>query len=229
MCYRVGQACAVAGSTSLYRELDLLPDISIAEGEEIYGIIMTAPKGYAVINYYTRSIDLETPQTPAFLQGEMKPRWSLEKRTPSQDLPITSADGIYIEQNGVIGIEATAPDDSHFVLGPEEAKVLWTPPPLNPDLPIFERTILTQMATYDENMDRYVRLMHPEGSEVLMGFILFFVEFITTRCLLDGGQAYSGQVNRYVWLSPGTICRTEKDEDGFYVDDTDWLYSDFEE
>ncbi len=31
MCYQVGRACAVAGYVDLHRELDLLPDASIAE------------------------------------------------------------------------------------------------------------------------------------------------------------------------------------------------------
>ncbi|KAJ5412945.1 hypothetical protein N7465_005250 [Penicillium sp. CMV-2018d] len=167
MRYQVGRACAAAGYTALYKKLDLLPDTSIAEeareskeGAEIYQIIMSEPQRYAVMNDFTRSIDLEGPRTPAFLSGDMKPRWRLDQRVPPpENLPYTTPDDIDIEEDGFIGIEKMELDDSHFELGPEGAKLLWMPLP--PDLPILEKDVLTQMAAYDGNVDRYVRLMHP--------------------------------------------------------------------
>ncbi|KAJ6103108.1 hypothetical protein N7486_005535 [Penicillium sp. IBT 16267x] len=167
MRYQVGRACAAAGYTNLYKELDLLPDISIAEearesgqGSEIYQSIMSAAQRYAVMNDFTRSIDMDTPRTPAFLNGDMKPRWSLDQRfPPPKDLPNTSADDIDIEEDGFIGIEEIEIDQARYHLGPEQAKLLWTPLPL--DIPIFEKGVLTQMAAYEGNVDRYVRLMHP--------------------------------------------------------------------
>jgi hypothetical protein len=167
MRYQVGRACAAAGYTDLYKELDLLPDTSIAEeareskeGADIYQIIMSKPQRYAVMDDFARSIDLETPRTPAFLNGDMKPRWSLDQRVPPpENLPDTTADDIDIEEDGFIGIEKTELDDSHFALRHEEARRLWMPLP--PDLPILEKNILTQMAAYDGNVDRYARLMHP--------------------------------------------------------------------
>ncbi|KAJ5256984.1 hypothetical protein N7478_013088 [Penicillium angulare] len=112
------------------------------------------------MNDFTRSVDMDTPGTPAFLNGDMKPRWALSQRLPPpKDIPNTTADDIDIEEDGFIGIEEIEVDEARQQLGPEEAKLLWMPLPL--DLPIFEKDIITQMAAYEGNVDRYVRLMHP--------------------------------------------------------------------
>ena len=65
-----------AGFVDLYRELDLLPDVSIAEearesgwGDEIYNDIMAKPMRYAVMDDYSRSIP-RTPRAPAFLNRD---------------------------------------------------------------------------------------------------------------------------------------------------------------
>lgn len=56
--------------------------------------------------------------------------------------------------------DSKIPEDSdRYKLGPKEAKWLWMPLP--PDLPIYEKDVLTQMAAYEGNVDRYVRLRHP--------------------------------------------------------------------
>ncbi|KAJ5849949.1 hypothetical protein N7455_009805 [Penicillium solitum] len=54
----------------------------------------------------------------AFLNGNMKPRWSLEQRTPPlHNLPDMTPDDIDIEENGFIDIQETNPDDPPFELG----------------------------------------------------------------------------------------------------------------
>lgn len=65
MRYQVGRACAAAGMDRLYAELDLLPDVSIAEearesltpgGDIIHYQTMSASYRYAIMDDYKRSI-----------------------------------------------------------------------------------------------------------------------------------------------------------------------------
>ncbi|KAJ5219932.1 hypothetical protein N7468_009136 [Penicillium chermesinum] len=167
MRYQVGRACAAASYTDLYRELDLLPDVSIAEearevdtNAEIYKMIKSASQRYAVMDDFTRSVNLESPQTPAFLNGNMKPRWALEQRAcPPKNIPDTTADDIDLEEDGFIGLEDVNLKDCDAFIGPGDSGQLWMPLP--PDLPVLEKRLQTQMAAWDGNIDRYARLMHP--------------------------------------------------------------------
>ncbi|KAJ5117560.1 hypothetical protein N7448_011192 [Penicillium atrosanguineum] len=179
--YQVGRACAAACYTDLYKELDLLPDVSIAEESRevdkdasIYKIIMSPPQRYVVMEDFSRSVHLETPRTPAFLNGDMKPRWALEQRVepprwalgqrvdPGRNLPETTADDIDIEEDGFIGLQDISLEDireDYAKLGPGQSDQLWMPLP--PDLPVLEKRLQTQMAAWEGNVDRYSRLMHP--------------------------------------------------------------------
>ncbi|KAJ5586660.1 hypothetical protein VI817_008128 [Penicillium citrinum] len=172
MRYQVGRACAAACYTDLYKELDLLPDVSIAEESRevdkdaaIYKIIMSAPQRYVVMEDFARSVHLEAPQTPAFLNGDMKPRWALRQRVePGKNLPETTADDIDIEEDGFIGVQDIKLEDISGreecdKLGPGQSDQLWMPLP--PDLPVLEKRLQTQMAAWEGNVDRYSRLMHP--------------------------------------------------------------------
>ncbi|KAJ5689264.1 hypothetical protein N7462_003656 [Penicillium macrosclerotiorum] len=173
MRYQVGRACAAACYTDLYKELDLLPDVSIAEESrelnkntdaEIYKIIMSSSQQYVVMEDFSRSV-LENPRTPAFLNGDMKPRWALGQRVyPGKNLPETTADDIDIEEDGFIGLQDISLGDISGVedyakLGPGQSDQLWMPLPL--DLPFLEKRLQTQMAAWEGNVDRYSRLMHP--------------------------------------------------------------------
>ncbi|KAJ5801018.1 uncharacterized protein N7518_003086 [Penicillium psychrosexuale] len=167
MRYQVGRACAAALYTDLYKELDLLPDVSIAEeacnaaeDAEIYKIIMSAPQRWAVMDDFTRSVNLESPQAPAFLNGNMKPRRALSQRVlPPENLPDTTADDIDIEEDGFIGFEEEIEIDRDAILGPGDSEYLWMP--LSPDLPVLDKRLPTQMAAWEGNVDRYARFMHP--------------------------------------------------------------------
>lgn len=172
MRYQVGRACAAACYTNLYKELDLLPDVSIAEESReddkdaaIYKIIMFAPQRYVVMEDFARSVHLEAPQTPAFLNGDMKPRWALRQRVePGKNLPETTADDIDIEEDGFIGVQDIKLEDISGreecdKLGPGQSDQLWMPLP--PDLPVLEKRLQAQMAAWEGNVDRYSRLMHP--------------------------------------------------------------------
>ena len=69
MRYQVGRACAVAGYVHLYRELDLLPDASIAEEAreskrggggscQIFEDFMATPTRYNVMDDYNSTLQL---------------------------------------------------------------------------------------------------------------------------------------------------------------------------
>ncbi|KAL8393758.1 hypothetical protein RB595_003488 [Gaeumannomyces hyphopodioides] len=73
MRYQVGRACAVAGYARLYRELNLLPDVSIAEeardnlatndgrSQDIFDFIVAQPIRWTIMNDYTRTIREDNP------------------------------------------------------------------------------------------------------------------------------------------------------------------------
>ncbi|KAJ5698286.1 hypothetical protein N7462_000291 [Penicillium macrosclerotiorum] len=153
MRYQVGRACAAAWFTDLYKELDLLPDVSIAEeardlseDADIFKIIMSAPQRYVVMDDFTRSVNLESPQIPAFLNGNMKPRRALEQRAfPPKNLPDTTADDIDTEEDGFIGLQNIRLKEHNSTLGPGDSGQLWMPLPY--DLPV-EKRLLTQVAAW---------------------------------------------------------------------------------
>ncbi|KAJ5418028.1 uncharacterized protein N7487_001578 [Penicillium crustosum] len=63
--------------------------------------------------------NLSRNMNTAFLNGDMKPRWSLEHRSsPPRNLPDTTPDDIDIEKNGFTGIQETSPGGPHFGLAP---------------------------------------------------------------------------------------------------------------
>lgn len=81
--YNVGRACAVGGCLDLYLELDLLPDVTIAEeareagkinnsegSTAIFNHIMSQPVRYRVMNDYDRTINIEDPEPGAYLNGD---------------------------------------------------------------------------------------------------------------------------------------------------------------
>lgn len=88
MRYHIGRACAVAGYGKLYNELDLLPDVSIAEEArgngklDIFEHITSHPVRYTVMNDYQRSVDLQNPRPGACLNGDTAVRSSLELHRP---------------------------------------------------------------------------------------------------------------------------------------------------
>ena len=91
MVYTVGRACAVAGYDKLYYELNILPEVSIAEeardsasakagSKAIFDHIMSQPVCYAVLDDYTRSANLNKPRCPAFMNGDTAVRSLLDIR-----------------------------------------------------------------------------------------------------------------------------------------------------
>ncbi|KAK8132192.1 hypothetical protein PG999_000365 [Apiospora kogelbergensis] len=167
MRYQAGRACAAAGYYDLYLELDLLPDVSIAEeareggtdgGRLIYQHIMSYPCRYSVMDDRYRSIELEKPHCPAFLNGDTEVRWYVESR-------VQTPDDFYfgllqsIEEDSKINDSEFRHPELDRSLHPEEVRLLYEPLPL--DLPTMKKTLLIEMAAYDGNVDRYTRLRRP--------------------------------------------------------------------
>jgi len=166
--YHVGRACAVAGYVKLYEELDLLPDISIAEeardayetggGEgcdEIFKMIVDSPVRFAIMDDYTRTVNLENPHPGAFLNGDSQVCSSLLAGAQEDvDPTFRWHDALDItEDGGVARPEIARP------LRPDEIKLLQMPLPA--DLPTTNKDLLILMAAYEGNVDRYARLRRP--------------------------------------------------------------------
>ncbi|KAJ4294933.1 hypothetical protein N0V88_005172 [Collariella sp. IMI 366227] len=168
MRYQVGRACAVAGYAQLYRELGLLPDVSIAEEaresrgksntgtQDIFNTIMAALMRYRVMDDYSRVIHLEKPQPLAFLRAETSVVATLAARRKYSN-PFPHQDGFNITEDWGIG-ERTAQLKSP-VLTAEEASLLYTPLPL--DLPTMNKTLLILHAAATGSVDRYALLRRP--------------------------------------------------------------------
>lgn len=99
MRYQVGRACAVAGYVDLYRELELLPEVHIAEEArdnsctEIYDLIRAHDVKYDVMNDYTLTVNLENPP-----RGQMNGdtavgahRWKSNRRIHAKDIRLATS------------------------------------------------------------------------------------------------------------------------------------------
>ncbi|CAN8106079.1 unnamed protein product [Discula destructiva] len=155
MRYHVGRACAVAGYTQLYQELDLLPDISIAEevrdhgaaSLQIFEDICGRQIRHAVMDDYTRQVNLDEPRADAYLNGDTAVQSSLDN-CPHFDITETGC------------FNHIASDDYKKPLAEEHVPLLYSPLPT--DLPaIADKDILIHMAAYEGNVDRYARLRRP--------------------------------------------------------------------
>lgn len=167
MRYQVGRACAVAGYVSLYSELQLLPDVTIAEeardsnkdaAQRIYESIIAAPVRYKVMDDYTRRIHAVAPRAGVFLNGDTATRASLDKRVSLKRFPRSSPWQYFdITEDGLI--DEVDRDQIPEMFSPDQAKLLYTPLPL--DLPSVDKDLLILMAAYTGNVDRYARLQRP--------------------------------------------------------------------
>ncbi|TPX13446.1 uncharacterized protein E0L32_006176 [Thyridium curvatum] len=170
MRYQVGRACAVAGYTDLYRSLELLPDVSIAEeardnapsAKEIYSEIVSSHVRYAVMDDYNRSVNLDKPRPGAQLNGDTVVRSSLDVTMSIDDWVIDNGDEYYnrifdITEEGDIGPETMGELDP--ALKPHKVELLYSPIPY--DLPTTNKELLIRVAAYHGNIDRYARLRRP--------------------------------------------------------------------
>ncbi|KAI0414275.1 hypothetical protein F5X98DRAFT_377875 [Xylaria grammica] len=161
MRYGVGRACAAAGYDALYFELNLLPDVSIAEearesetegGRRIYESIMSRPCRYAVMKDVMLSVETENPRLPAFLNGDTE-------LTPGSNFPGIEED-MHVNDEDVYSSRGEN-------LNGDEVRLLYEPLPQ--DLPTVKKTLLTEMAAFEGNIDRYSRLAPPARPMNRMG------------------------------------------------------------
>ncbi|KAH8764801.1 hypothetical protein F5883DRAFT_715443 [Diaporthe sp. PMI_573] len=117
MRYQVGRACAVAGYKDLYSELDLLPDVSIAEeardsvmrnrsqgsdedcssnaSQGIFNQIIRQPVRWQVMDDYARGVDLDSPKPARYgLNGDTAVFSTLELRRDFRELRLSSRFGM---------------------------------------------------------------------------------------------------------------------------------------
>ncbi|KAK2591954.1 hypothetical protein QQS21_010358 [Conoideocrella luteorostrata] len=167
--YQVGRACAVAGYTKLYNELDILPEVAIAEeareskaGSGIYKILMEQPIRYRVMNDYELAI-LSDPK-PAFLNADTAVvallKYVRPYSTPWYNITDQTFDLLEDQRFGLEHVPYGR--DNEF--GLEHQWLLYTP--LIGDLPPMpDKDLLILMAAYHGNVDRYVRLRRPKMIE----------------------------------------------------------------
>jgi hypothetical protein len=164
--YHVGRACAVAGYTNLYRALQLQADVSIAEealdnvvsGQEIYRDIVSNAVTYAVMDDYTRTVNLDFPRI-ASLNNDAAVRSGFNIATQ----PDGTLKGLFatthwdITEDSCVTGDIVEIDDAP--LKPEHVHLLYSPLPTH--LPLVNKDLLILMAAYEGNIDRYVRLRRP--------------------------------------------------------------------
>ena len=174
MKYHVGRTCAVAGYVGLYRELDLLPDVSIAEEAreagsmslDIFEDITQRLVRYSVMNDYALRVDLDHPRQGAFINCDAAVKSMLEIRRdvrhqfePFQPKMRPLRSNFDITEDGGIDDHDTAAQHNP-PLAEQDVPLLYSPLPL--DLPTMNKDVLILMAAYEGNVDRYVRLRRPE-------------------------------------------------------------------
>ncbi|KAL4723613.1 hypothetical protein ACLX1H_009253 [Fusarium chlamydosporum] len=152
-------ACAVGGYTELYKELDLLPDVAMAEeardnlpqSKDIYDLLMDEPSLYRVMDDYNICL-LDKPQPGAFLNGDTCVRSTLDKREPiHHELfppPFDITEDWRLSAGGERLEDLPIPKDT--------LALLYAPLPRH--LPTVDKDILILMAAFTGNIDRYSRL-----------------------------------------------------------------------
>ena len=173
MRYQVGRACAAAGYDTLYAELELLPDVSIAEearesvtggigSSTIFRQIMQSSIRYSIMNDYKRSIHFDAPKGPAFLNGDTQVLWQLGIRNVLYEHKIGTSERqpvLDIGEDCNLSLDGVWATDDQEHLTQFETQLLYFPLPY--DLPTVRKDLLIQMAAWDGNVDRYARLRRP--------------------------------------------------------------------
>lgn len=177
--YQVARACAVAGYTDLYLDLnDVLPEVAVAEearaagSHDIFNHIMQQTVRYRVFNDYSRTLNWESPQAGAHLNGdtcivsiiESKKQAFRTPADPDDDyiLAFLDDDGFkemmfnITEDQGIA--ESVSDGDKAPSLTPAELMLDYLTLPLPVDLPAGNKDLLILAAAYYGDIDRYTRL-----------------------------------------------------------------------
>ncbi|PGG99354.1 hypothetical protein AJ79_08548 [Helicocarpus griseus UAMH5409] len=184
--YQVARACAVAGYTNLYLNLDVLPEVSIAEeardagSHAIFAHIMAQPARYAVFDDYYRVINSPKTSKQAQLNGDTAVRSKVQRkqkfRLPSR--LINAEGGSETDDDFLADVWELFGGDGYDEMmfnitedqniGESEVGIDPDPmlellrSPLPHDLPAGDKDLLILMAAYYGDIDRYVRLRRPK-------------------------------------------------------------------
>jgi len=170
--YQVGRICAVANYYDVYCELDLLPEVHIAEEARergnlsIYDAIMSQPVKYAVFNDYSRIINhVNTPtaalngDTYLVSQLDLKQQFRRPRKAStflSEDLGFNQRE-IDITEDMCIDTFTS----EHRLETNQSIVVPLLYSPLLNDLPTVQKDLLILVAAYNGDIDRYARLRRP--------------------------------------------------------------------
>lgn len=166
MQYLVGRACAAGGYTSLYLELDLLPDVAIAEeardnrtsGQAIYESIINSLTRWSCMDDYNRC--LHSPlRSEAYLNGDTCVRSMLNQTLPvgKSTFLVMRRPTFDVTEDWCLDAEGTLPGARP--VDPEAVRLLYEP--LLADLPTVDKGLLILMAAWSGNIYRYARLRRP--------------------------------------------------------------------
>ncbi|CAK7218965.1 hypothetical protein SCUCBS95973_003661 [Sporothrix curviconia] len=191
MRYHVGRACAVAGYSTLYMELDLLPDISIAEeardsiarnspgssgSRAIMDHILAQPVRCHVMDDYTRQSrccsvglndDTAVVSTLSHRRYFDELRWALRVTTDSETGTVTLEPPLSHDWEAAPCYYNITEDWSvdaattPSTLAPNEALLELLWLPLPHNPPAGSKDLLVLMAAYNGDVDRYARLHRP--------------------------------------------------------------------
>ncbi|KAF6832249.1 hypothetical protein CMUS01_06989 [Colletotrichum musicola] len=169
MRYHVGRACAVAGYDALYRELDLLPDVSIADeardngSTAIFESIVSQHVRYAVMNDYRRTVELDNPRAGATLNNDAAVRSTLISREVREMYSCGGPDDerfyFDIQEDGNLSL-ARYPRRGTEEIPKQHEDIVYMPLPQ--DLPAMNKDVLINLAAWNGNVERYLRLRRPE-------------------------------------------------------------------
>ncbi|KAI1115625.1 hypothetical protein F5Y14DRAFT_110049 [Nemania sp. NC0429] len=173
MRYLVGRACAVAGYADLFRELRLLPEVSIAEEARdgiarnnpgcraIYEEIISQPLRYAILDDYTRTSTPDKPRRVAGLNGDTTVVSTLENgRLSFKEAGSISYRYFNITEDWCVDEGGLEEEPGPVPCGDDMTRLLYTPLP--EDLPAGNKNLLILMAAYYGDVDRYHRLRRPD-------------------------------------------------------------------
>lgn len=188
MKYQVARACAVGGYSSLYNELDVLPEVHVAEEAResgnmaIYEAIMSKPVRYAAMDDYARTVS-PTPRPGACLNGDTAICASLAKKQAfsyADDMDDVLDEWeepfYFVESRGyeinTFNITEDMNIDDHRVNTPYTTpsplvlELLSSPLPF--DLPTLHKNLLILMSAYYGDVDRYdhLRRIEPIAQEI---------------------------------------------------------------
>ncbi|EWG47509.1 hypothetical protein FVEG_07590 [Fusarium verticillioides 7600] len=162
MRYKIGRACAAGGYVELYKELDLLPDVAIAEeardnlpaSQGIYDLVVNSRNLYRVMNDYNLCL-FDEPEAGAFLNGDTCVRSTLDKRQPVHHEIFPPP--FDITEDWCLGADGKRLEER--AIPSETLALLYAPLPRH--LPRVDKDILILMAAFTGNIDRYIRLKRP--------------------------------------------------------------------